>query len=143
MSRRPSNDPLLAEALADLWSDSRERRLTRLDSLPAMVIDLIDLRGLQPALVWLMVHGDAAERRAALQVTEARADEGQDVGLAVPALLELARDDDDDDVRALAWRALRSAHLRTPFLTAFADEVERARADRCAKVRDEASAIAL
>ena len=50
-------------------------------------------------------------RKAALSVIEYRADMGADVGMAVPALIVL-QNDPDDEIRSLARRALYYADKR-------------------------------
>lgn len=130
----------LTKMLAELWSEDARVREAACDALVGLAVDNVDLRRAQPALVWLMRDPDPRVRLAAVRVTEMRADLGCDVGLAVPALIELASDD-DDDLRACVWRTLRHASARTPFLHRLPGLLERGLADRDPRVAEHARVL--
>lgn len=130
----------LTNTVAALWSEDARVREAACRTLVGMAVDNVDTRSAQPALVWLMGDPDPAVRLAAVQATEMRADLGCDIGLAVPALLELASDD-HDELRACVWRALRYANERTPFAHRLSALIERGLSDRDPRVAEQARAL--
>lgn len=131
----------LRQAIADLWSHDAATRVAACDALMDLQVgEANDVRSAQPALVWAMRDPDPAVRLAAVHVTEVRADSGCDVGLAVPALIELAGDE-STPLRRRVWRALRHASERTSFVGRVPELIERGLADPDAEIVAHARAM--
>jgi len=130
----------LTKTISGLWSEDANVREATCDVLVGMAIENVDIRSAQPALVWLMGDPEPAVRLAAVRATEMRAELGCDVGLAVPALIELASDE-SDELRACVWRALRYANERTPFAQRLPALIERGLSDRDPRVVEQARAL--
>ena len=101
----------LKKAIEALWSDDETQVTAGLNYLKDVVLDNVDLRSAQPALIGLLVHPSLEVRRKTLGIIEYRASMGADSGMSVPTLVSLQYDS-DPELRQLARRAMREANDR-------------------------------
>jgi hypothetical protein len=105
-------DHELRVRIAPVWTEPDPgRRADLLADLLPLANDLVDLRVVQPALTVALFDPDVRVCRTAAEVTRARADEGSDVRLAMPALLMIA-DHPEAEVRATVRTIFRIADRR-------------------------------
>lgn len=107
----------LKDAIRRLWSEDRDERLSALQTLNHLILDMVDVRTAQPRLAMCLRDPDHDVRLAAVHICEHRAEAGYDVGLVVPELLR-SQHDPDTEIRRSARRALIHADRRLDGLLA-------------------------